>query len=235
MLEMYKLRDYFEGTGAGYANYEQQSRTLVATFKRLMVNLSAHRLTGGALLEVGCGFGYLLEAAKGYFEARVGAEFSSIAAEQASYRADRVYCGGPEQIPDRETFDCIIATHVIEHVYQPLKFLRDLCRHLRPSGKMVIAAPDMGSWWRRMMGHHWPSFKIPEHVLYFDRRSLKALVRQAGLVDVGILAYPHAFPLSLVASKFGLTMPESLGRLPMWLPATTVAVYGTFPGLEGER
>jgi SAM-dependent methyltransferase len=133
-------------------------------------------------------------------------------------------------------FDCIIATHVIEHVYQPLKFVRDLSRHLRPSGKLVVAAPDMGSLWRWLMGHHWPLFKIPEHVLYFDRRSLIALVRQAGFVNVGILAYPHAFPLSLVARKFGLTMPKSLGRLPVWLPATTVAVYGTFPGLnEGER
>lgn len=44
---------------------------------------------------------------------------------------------------------------------------------------MVVAAPDMGSWWRWLMGHHWPLFKIPEHVLYFDRKSLKALVRQA--------------------------------------------------------
>jgi SAM-dependent methyltransferase len=230
MLSKYKLDSYFEGEGSGYASYEQQAQTLMATFRRLMVNLSARQLTGGALLEVGCGFGYLLEAAKGYFDMRVGTDFSSLAVEQASQRADRVYCGGPEQIPSEQKFDCIIATHVIEHVYQPLKFLRDLCRHLRPSGKLVVAAPNMGSWWRWLMGHHWPLFKIPEHVLYFDRKSLKALVRQAGFVDVELLAYPHAFPLSLVASKFGLAMPEGLGRLPVWLPASTVAVYGTFTG-----
>ena len=56
------------------------------------------------------------------------------------------------------------------------------------------------------MGHHWPLFKIPEHVLYFDRKSLKALVRQVGLVNVEILAYPHAFRLSVAASKVGLAI-----------------------------
>ena len=76
------------------------------------------------------------------------------------------------------------------------------------------------------MGRRWPSFKAPEHVLYFDFRRLSALMQRAGLTDVRRLPYPHAFPLGLITAKFGFTMPPSLGRFKVWVPATTVAAYG---------
>ena len=38
-------------------------------FAALLRQLQRRRLTGGALLEVGCGYGFLLDEAKGYFQA----------------------------------------------------------------------------------------------------------------------------------------------------------------------
>jgi 2-polyprenyl-3-methyl-5-hydroxy-6-metoxy-1,4-benzoquinol methylase len=108
-------------------------------------------------LEVGCGHGYLLDEAAGYFQERVGCDLapSAVATVQS---ADAVYVGGPEAIPLEKRFDCIIATHVIEHVYEPLRFVQDLTRRLRDGGWLVLAAPDMSSFWRRLMGRRWPSF-----------------------------------------------------------------------------
>jgi hypothetical protein len=125
-------------------------------------------------------------------------------------------------------FDCIIATQVIEHVYQPQAFLERLCQHLKPMGKLVLATPDMGSLWRRLMGHSWPSFKIPEHVVYFDRKALGTLLQQVGCVEIHGLPYPHAFPLSLIARTLQLPVPKALSRVCVWIPATTLAMYGTF-------
>jgi len=76
------------------------------------------------------------------------------------------------------------------------------------------------------MGRRWPSFKVPEHVVYFEFETLSALLYRAGLSDVRRLPYPHAFPLGLIAAKFGLTMAPLLARLKVWVPATTVAAYG---------
>jgi SAM-dependent methyltransferase len=182
MRQIYKDTAYFENMTIGYDSYVEQENTLRATFRRLLIHLKKRNLTGGALLEVGCGYGYLLEEAQGFFDEQVGTEFSPGAVEQARGRADRVYEGGVDQIPTNEHFDCIITTHVIEHVYHPRVFLEQLCKHLKSEGKIIIATPDMGSLWRHLMGHRWPSFKIPEHVLYFDRKSLSTLMRQAGLV-----------------------------------------------------
>jgi hypothetical protein len=87
----------------------------------------------------------------------------------------------------------------------------------------------MGSIWQRTLGSRWPSFKIPEHLLYFDLRSLERLLQDAGLVDIRRLPWLHAFPLALVARKLGVWVPERLGRRILWIPGTTLALTGRLP------
>ncbi len=231
MQEAYRQASYYEGGACGYADtsYTAQESALRATFKRLLRNVARRRLTGGDLLEVGCGYGYLLDEARSFFDQRVGTEFSPQAAEIARATGAEVFVGGIEQLPRDRKFDCVIAIQVIEHVYQPLSFVKGLASHTKTGGHIVVATPDIGGILRRTMGRRWPSFKVPEHVLYFDFSTLSSLMHQAGLGDVRRLPYPHAFPLGLIAAKFGLTIPPMLARFKVWVPATTVAAYGRVP------
>ena len=228
MQEAYRESSYYEGGACGYADtsYTAQESALRATFKRLLRNLARHGLTGGDLLEVGCGYGYLLDEAAFFFDGRVGTDFSAEAVEIARATGAEVLVGGIEQLSPERKFDCIIATQVIEHVYQPLIFVKQLASHTKPGGHVVVATPDIGGVLRKVMGRSWPSFKVPEHVIYFDLRTLSALMHEAGLTNVRRLPHPHAFPLGLIAAKFGLNMPSLLARVKVWVPATTVAVYG---------
>ncbi|SRR6266568_46666 len=231
MQEAYRQASYYEGGACGYADtsYTAQESALRATFKRLLRNVARRRLTGGDLLEVGCGYGYLLDEARSFFDQRVGTEFSAQAADIARATGAEVFVGGIEQLPRDSKFDCVIAIQVIEHVYQPLSFVKGLASHTKTGGHIVVATPDIGGILRRTMGRRWPSFKVPEHVLYFDFSTLSSLMHQAGLGDVRRLPYPHAFPLGLIAAKFGLTIPPMLARFKVWVPATTVAAYGRVP------
>jgi len=226
MTRLYSMDTYFAGQACGYSDYEAQEASLRATFRNFLTNLAARNLVGGSLLEVGCGYGYLLDESKRFFHTRVGTEFSTEAVERAQQKADRVYQGGVEQVPTHEYFDCIIATQVIEHVHKPVHFVNQLSNHLKFGGKLVLATPDMGSFWRRLMGHRWPSFKMPEHILYFDWQSLYNLLRNTGYENIISLSYPHAFPFSLIASKLNLPLPSFLHSYSVWLPATTIAVCG---------
>src|SRR5437870_9905131 len=231
MQEAYRQSSYYEGGACGYADtsYTAQESALRATFKRLLHNLAKRGLTGGDLLEVGCGYGYLLDEARSLFSRRVGTEFSAQGAEIARATGAEVLVGGIEQVSPERKFDCIVAIQVIEHVYQPLSFVKQLASHTKAGGYIVMATPDIGGALRRTMGRRWPSFKVPEHVVYFDFQSLRALMYQGGLTDVRRLPYPHAFPLGLIAAKFRLSMPPVLARVKMWVPATTVAAYGRVP------
>jgi 2-polyprenyl-3-methyl-5-hydroxy-6-metoxy-1,4-benzoquinol methylase len=228
MQEAYRESSYYEGGTCGYADtsYTAQEFALRATFKRLLRNLGKCGLTGGDLLEVGCGYGYLLDEARSFFPTRTGTEFSSAGAEIARRTGAEVFVGGIGQVPAERKFDCVIATQVIEHVYQPLSFLKQLADHTSRGGHIILATPDIGGVLRKVMGRHWPSFKVPEHVAYFDYQTLSSLMLRAGLSDVRSLPYPHAFPSGLITAKFGLKLPPSLGHFNVWVPATTVAAYG---------
>jgi SAM-dependent methyltransferase len=228
MQEAYRQWSYYEGGTSGYADtgYSAQESALRATFKRLLANLARRGLTGGDLLEIGCGYGYLLDEARMFFDGRVGTEFSPEAADIARTTGADVFIGGIEHIAPERKFDCVVATQVIEHVYEPLSFVKGLAGHTKRGGHIVIATPDIGGVLRRVMGRRWPSFKAPEHVLYFDFRRLSALMQRAGLTNVRRLPHPHAFPLGLIAAKFGLNVPPLLARFSVWVPATTFAVYG---------
>ena len=230
MNRAYAADEYFERGESGYSDvsYSMQERALRATFKRLLFNMQSRCLTGGALLEIGCGYGFLLDESRNFFEYRVGTEFSKVGAELASTRADKIYQGGVEEVPRNWQFDCVIATHVIEHVYRPLEFIKQLIPHVKQNGILLLAAPDMNGLLRKAMGRRWPSFKTPEHVLYFDSSTLTGLMKSAGLTDLETMPYPHAFPLALIASKFRLPCPPILGNTNVWVPATTVAVHGRY-------
>src|SRR5439155_21906 len=69
--EAYRESSYYEGGACGYADasYTAQESALRATFKRLLHNLAGRGLTSGDLLEIGCGYGYLLDEARPFFEA----------------------------------------------------------------------------------------------------------------------------------------------------------------------
>jgi SAM-dependent methyltransferase len=234
MLDLYRTGDYFEGREVGYDSYAEQEAALRATFRRVAKDLVKAGYAGGDLLEVGAGFGYLLETVRPDFRSVMGTEYAAAAAEAAQARGLDVRVGGLDAVPADRMFDCIVGAHVIEHVYDPRAFVGELMTRLRPGGRVILGTPDMGSAWRRLMGRRWPSFKVPEHVLYFDRPTLTALLIDAGFEDVRSFPYLHSFPLSLIFGKLGVRSASrrlgALGRLPVPLPATTLALSGRKPG-----
>ncbi len=226
IIERYRQGDYFAGGGSGYDDYAGQEPSLRNTFRALLRRLDDRGLTGGSLLEVGCGYGFFLAEAAPYFDFRAGLEMSADAASQARRHADIIHDGTLATLPDRQ-FDCIVALHVIEHIYDPQSFLRQLVGRLVPGGTLVMAAPDMAGFWRPLLGNRWPSFKYPEHVAFYTARTLRALMRNAGCHQPQRLPYPHAFSVGEICAKVGLHAPRLLRSRNIWLPATTVAVVAT--------
>jgi len=231
MLAQYASDTYFsgsDGVNEGYSDYASQEKALRPTFRRFLAYLNKQGMCGGDLLEVGCGYGYLLSEAAPYFDKRYATDFSQGAIEQAQHHADRVYCGGVDAIPDGDMFDCIISVEVIEHIYEPCAFLESLYGRLKPGGSLILATPDMGSFWRRWMGHKWPSFKLPEHVTYYDASTLTTLYRKVGFEHIQAVPFPHAFPLSVFLEKLGLSVLPC-PKANIWFPQVVLAMSAKKP------
>jgi 2-polyprenyl-3-methyl-5-hydroxy-6-metoxy-1,4-benzoquinol methylase len=253
MRDAYAHDSYFEGAGVGYRSYLAQEPTLRLTFRRFLAELAARGICGepsgggagrtarrdvgpaagraasGRLLEIGCAYGFFLEEARASFAWCAGTDYSPAALQMARARADRVYLGGVEAVAESEPFDCVACIHVVEHVYDPRRFVADLAARLRPGGWIVLATPNMGGPWRPLMGRRWPFFKAPEHVTYFDRRSLARVLAGCGFAEVQTVPYAGLFSLEMIAEKLGWKVPALARRLRLRLPGTTIALAARKP------
>ena len=96
---------------------------------------------GGSVLDVACGTAAnsaWLKDRCSYF----GTDVSITALQQPIGRSLRLACGDADNLPFRtECFDAAIATYVIEHGVQPQKILQEMCRVVRPGGRIVLLGP----------------------------------------------------------------------------------------------
>jgi SAM-dependent methyltransferase len=233
ILKIYADPQYFTGGNHyGYAqpqgSYLAQERALRATFKRFIQQLKRRGMTGGHLLEIGCGYGFLLANAAPYFTSVTGTDFNQEALHRLQQSGYLTIHGGINDIPQENRYDLIIATGVIEHIYHPQPFVQKLAQHLTPYGWIILATPPMNSFWFKLQGKRWPSFKIPEHVTYYDCSTLTELYRRAGATRTIILPYPQAYPLGMISQKLGFTLPTWLAKYHLWLPQTMFAIAARF-------
>ncbi len=179
-------KDYFLGHGSeeGRRNAAELKR---ATARQYLAELARYNGTpSGRLLEVGCGEGdFLSEAESAGYEV-LGVEYSEAACATAN---DRLKRGRVEQgeladakLPESH-FDVCVLNDVIEHVRDPLAFLREVRRVLRPGGALFIATPCLDSWSARVMKERWMEWK-PEHLTYFNKENIQTALLKAGFQNV---------------------------------------------------
>lgn len=176
---------YFEDArdGIGYQNYADQEVEYLATFEEDVRRISDFA-PRGRLLEVGCGYGYFLRRAKAAGYEVYGVDASSRAVRQCeSYLPGRVWAGSVSSVKPLggQRFDVIFASHLIEHITAPRPFVADLVARLTPGGILALVTPDITSLLSRISGSRWVSFKLPEHVAYYEPRTITRLLEGAGL------------------------------------------------------
>jgi 2-polyprenyl-3-methyl-5-hydroxy-6-metoxy-1,4-benzoquinol methylase len=163
----------------------------------------------GTLLDVGCGRGELLWAAR-----RAGWEFEGVDPSAAYLDWGRVNLGVEAHLGTleemnfpEEHFDAILLDGVIEHLYEPYRTLQEVWRLLRPGGVCYMDAPNedglymkIGNIYMRLLGRDWvvnlaPTFP-PYHVQGFNPDSLRRLVKRVGFQIEESRIFGEVLPLT---------------------------------------
>ena len=132
------------------------------------------------LLDVGCGNGEFLAAARSAGWECVGVDFDPKAVETTRSRGIDVRLGPLEaQGFEDSSFDAITLSHVIEHVHDPKNLLVECVRLLRSGGMLWIATPNAESLIRRHFEAYWLDF-APHHLILFFPDVLKNLLLSFG-------------------------------------------------------
>ena len=120
----------------------------------------------------------------------------------------------PAEFPEAH-FDVITMDQVVEHVAEPVAFLRGVGRVLKPGGSIVVSTPNSRSFAARILGRRWMNWHAPYHLHHFSGRSLRLASEEAGLEVVGIRTLTNSDWLRLQLMHL-VTRPTYGERSPLW-------------------
>jgi SAM-dependent methyltransferase len=158
----------------------------------------------GRLLEVGCGAGHFLSAAKtsGYevFAIEPHPECARHVAESLGIQVERALV--EETAQPKGYFDIVFHIDLLSHFPDPVRALRAMAALLRPGGMLCFEIGVFGGmspFWYRWMGRA----GYPEHRWFYSEQALYTLLERAGLQVVCV-------------KRFGLwpsTILSTVGRI----------------------
>ncbi len=140
----------------------------------------ARTSAGSRALDVGCGHGTFLAGLQRRGDEVFGLEQSGGVAERTAAR------GIPVSMDPLETFslsrsgafDFASAFHVLEHVTDPVGFVRDMARCVRPGGSLFLSVPNDARTFRPALE---PLDFPPHHITRWTERALTSLALRLGL------------------------------------------------------
>ena len=187
-------------------------------------------LRPGTLVEIGCGDGALLAelGARGLAPVLDGFELSPPAAELARQRtiegARRIEAYDGERVPAvDDAYDLAVLSHVLEHVEDPARLLREAAR-LAPA--VLVEVPLEANRSAARPTKRAEAARIG-HIQFLDRAAVRSLVAGAGLTVAAELSDPlpyahHAFFAASRAARARAAVKAGVRRA-LWRPAPRVA------------
>jgi 2-polyprenyl-3-methyl-5-hydroxy-6-metoxy-1,4-benzoquinol methylase len=131
------------------------------------------------LLDVGCGTGGFLDAAKGEGFEVYGQDLGKDLAEWTRKRLGiQVFDMPIERIPKSLKFDVITLFDVLEHVTHPPQFILELKKHLNKNGIILIYVPHFDSLSSHVMRDESNHVTPCEHLTYFTEDSIRTLAKR---------------------------------------------------------
>jgi SAM-dependent methyltransferase len=136
------------------------------------------------LLEIGCSAGMFLFHIKKYVKEVVGIDYDTRSAEFAAKKCGcRVFDKDIEETGlKKESFDIICMFQSLEHIDNPLDFVKRISRYLRPGGILCVEVPnlhDVLAYGYSLPGH-FNFYFHSAHLWYFTEKSLLSLMRKSG-------------------------------------------------------
>jgi len=168
----------------------------------------------GPILDLGCATGNFIALNPQIIE---GVESDPDSYKIAKERGFNVSMLDVEKEMDKlasAKYEGVYAKHIIEHLENPLNFLKQIKRILKPDGKAVILTPNCPF----MLDHFWGDYT---HRRPFTRKSLGRICYDAGFSHIKIYEDFRCFP--------------GLGRLmrTLHLKPETIRIFQSILGISG--
>jgi SAM-dependent methyltransferase len=211
-------RPTYEALHEFYQQYLPEGEPSIESWQRMMgpVFKRAARLlqrfqAKGRLMDVGTGFGFFLSEMKKRGWEVMGVEISQRGLNYARNRLGVNVAPGPLEkagLPEGH-FDGVTAFYVIEHLPDPIAFLRECHRILKPGGLLLLRYPHTTPIKNllRLLGIENQLYDLPAHLSDFSPEILQRLLERVGFDSwvhlIGAYTLPDGLGRRVASSFFG--------------------------------
>jgi len=231
-----------------YQHYLPEDRSSIQSWEKMMEPIfkrAAHLIKqhkgGGRLLDVGAGFGFFLVEMKKRGWEVMGVEVSQKAIDHARDVLGLTVHPGPlEKIGFPENyFDVVSGFYVIEHLPDPITFLKECHRILKPGGFLLLKYPNTTpiKGLLQLFGISNRFYDLPAHLADFSPRIIQRCLERVGFERCLHMIGGHTLPRGLakrIASSFFGNLSEALFYLSLkkfLLPGVSKTVLASKRGL----
>lgn len=193
---VYDDEDYFDGRVYGRRSWSPATvlqRTWTSGRLKAIASELGRPVEGARMLEVGAGFGHFLADARTAGYDVTGVELSRTG---STYARDTlgltIHTAQLADAPLAGPYDVICAWDTIEHVPDPVAFLRTARGLLSDDGVLAFSTPYISSVPGKLLGERWWTLKPVEHIWHFTPQTHATALTRAGLALVRVVRNPLA-------------------------------------------
>ena len=163
--------DYFEVRKGATAHDERRVREYIISKIPKNVN---------SILDVGCGNGWVAKEflPKGKQVSSLDISVTNPSKARKHYPGEKHFgiTADSFHLPFNDnSFDCVIASEIIEHVYDPSGFIKELFRVVKKEGKLIITTPYKEKLIYYLCIHCNQKTPANAHIHSFDEKKLESL------------------------------------------------------------
>ncbi|NOT37317.1 MAG: class I SAM-dependent methyltransferase [Saprospiraceae bacterium] len=158
-----------------------------------------------SILDIGSGTGYFLQTMKAAGFETTGIEVNEKAREFSRQQFGlQVY--SPEYLIENKIgkkFDVATLWHVLEHIYDPKKYLHYIKDQLKNNGHLVIAVPNYESTDASHYKEYWAGYDAPRHLWHFSPETISNLLQENGFTLKNSVRLPFdSFYVSMLSENY---------------------------------
>lgn len=170
----FSTHTYADITFAKYSMYWWSNRFYAMLARR-------YGKRGARLLEVGSGMGHLVGQLEATFET-YGIDVNQWAVKQskAVIHTSRLQTASAQELPyDEGVFNVVIIKHIVEHLPDPARAIREIGRVTEKGGTLILATPNLDSLLKPWKGDRWIGYQDPTHISLKRPAEWLELIRSA--------------------------------------------------------
>ena len=145
---------------------------------------------GSRLLEVGAGMGHLVGQLEDTFETYgIDVNHWAVSRSKEVVQKTRLHTASAQDLPfTNNAFNVVIIKHIVEHLPDPGKAIRELGRVTEPGGTLILATPNLDSLLKPWKGKSWIGYQDPTHISLKPPAEWLSLIERAGFELIKVFA-----------------------------------------------